>query len=107
MSRKGIYRAVCDVCGFEFNNYELQKRWDGLMVCREDYETRHIQDFIKIPPDSTKLPWTRPENLDLEVSNSFDTSLRDCGIYGAFSHADYGEADCMEADNFNGALEVT
>jgi hypothetical protein len=64
--RIGGWKAVCDVCGFEFNNTELQRRWDNLMVCREDYEERHPQDFLR-PVKESIIPWSRPEAADVYI----------------------------------------
>lgn len=64
---KGGANAICDVCGFQYKNFELKRRWDGWMVCEDDWETRHPQEFIRPVPDSKPLPWTRPEVLVTEV----------------------------------------
>lgn len=56
------YNAVCDICGFEFKADKLQKRWDGYMVCKEDWEPRNILDFYRTRDDNHKLPWVRPED---------------------------------------------
>jgi len=42
----GNWKVVCDVCGREYKNYDLQLRWDGLMVCSGDWEPRQPQDFV-------------------------------------------------------------
>jgi hypothetical protein len=55
------YNAICDVCGFQFKASEMKKRWDGLIVCSEDYETRHPLDFFRVHNDYHKLPFVRPE----------------------------------------------
>lgn len=65
--KSGVYNALCDVCGFKFKSDELQKRWDGVMVCRLDMDSRHPQDYIKAPKPERPLPWTRPEGADQEV----------------------------------------
>lgn len=31
------------------------------MVCSEDYETRHPQEFVRGRKDSGHVPWTRPD----------------------------------------------
>lgn len=50
--REGDWNAVCDRCGFEFKASELRRDWQGLMVCPEDFERRHPQEFIRAPlPD--------------------------------------------------------
>jgi len=64
--KKGCWNAICDVCGFEFKSDKLKERWDGLMVCREDWETRHPQDFVR-PVKESVIPWSRPEPADVFV----------------------------------------
>jgi hypothetical protein len=73
------WKAVCDVCGFEFDNDELKKRWDGLMVCKPDFELRHPMDFLKVKKeDSQVLPWTRPEPADIYIEVTYaDTGNND------------------------------
>lgn len=44
----GDSKAVCDVCGFDYKQSQLRKRWDGAMVCSNDWESKHPQDLIKI-----------------------------------------------------------
>lgn len=36
--RLGDWNAICDVCGQKYKASQLMKRWDGLMVCKEDWE---------------------------------------------------------------------
>src|SRR5574340_1741042 len=66
------YRAICDVCGFKKWSYELRERWDGKMVCHEDWEPRNILDFYCTRNDAHRLPWTRPDaqeiTTDLTIS---------------------------------------
>jgi len=66
--KPGQWAAICDVCGFKFKNVDLKRRWDGVMVCSEDWETRHPMDFIKAPNPQRKLPWARPEPTDTFVN---------------------------------------
>ena len=58
--KPGDWNAICDVCGFKFKASQLLKRWDGLMVCMDDFETRHPQDFIRPIKERNSVPWTRP-----------------------------------------------
>lgn len=55
------YNGICDICGFKFKNKDLFRRWDGYIVCKDDYETRHPLDFYRNRDDFHKLPWIRPE----------------------------------------------
>ena len=43
------------------------KRWDGAMVCKKDFETRHEQEFIR-PVKERTIPWSRPEPQGIDVS---------------------------------------
>ena len=62
------WNAICDSCGFKFKASELQKRWDGFMVCKKDWEPRHIAEFIKAPRPAAPIPWSRPEPADTFVT---------------------------------------
>lgn len=86
----GTWRAICDVCGFEFPSDALSKRWDGLMVCSKDYEHDHPQKFIRVRPETAVPSYTRPEP---EPEFVFF-----CTIYSSQGVADEGEADCARAD---------
>lgn len=82
----GTWLAICDRCGFEFPSHMLRKDWQGLMVCEEDFETRHPQDFIRGIPDNPTPPWTRPALPD--------TFVHVCDLWTSSAYADYGTADC-------------
>ena len=78
-AKVGDYAAECDVCHFRFYASELRERWDGLMVCKQDFELRHPMDFYN--PDLTERPpeWIRPPQADVFVDTSGweDTSTED------------------------------
>jgi len=57
----GDYNAICRVCGFKRKASELRLRWDGVYVCKEDWEPRQPQDFVRGVPDEQAPPWTQPE----------------------------------------------
>lgn len=65
------WSVTCDVCGFNFLNDELKKRWDGMMVCDKDWEPRHPMDFLKTKPDKQMVPWTRPEPTETWVEVTY------------------------------------
>lgn len=68
----GSWNVICDVCGFKFKAYQLRKRWDGKMVCKDDWEIRHPQDLIKIPKDDQSVPWSRPEQTDVFADVNYE-----------------------------------
>jgi len=53
------YNAICDSCGLQYKASQLKKRWDGLMVCKDDWEQRHISDFYYTRNDTHILPYIR------------------------------------------------
>ena len=67
----GQANAICDRCGFKFKTGELKKTWDGLWVCADDWESRHIADFLRPPAPIKPLPFTRPEPSDTFVGPTY------------------------------------
>ena len=86
----GSWKAICDVCGRAFRAHMLNKRWDGLMCCPDDWETRQPQDFVRGVSDTQVPPWTRPE--------ASDTFVFVCTPVTTQGIADYGVADCAIAN---------
>jgi len=55
-------QAICDRCGYQYNYLELQKEWNGLLVCPECYEPKHPQlDPPYHAPDPEALKNARPD----------------------------------------------
>jgi hypothetical protein len=87
--KHGFYNAVCDVCGFNFKSDELRQRWDGLMVCRNDFELRNPQDLIRIPTEDTSVPWSRPPIIP--------STYYACTVDGSSGIAGLAVAGCAHA----------
>jgi hypothetical protein len=104
--RSGDWWAICDVCAKKVKASKVKQRWDGLMVCPEDYEHRHPQDFIKVKQDNITVPWSRPRPQD--IFGGFDSNLNpidisyivplSCIPATSVGEADIGVADCARAD---------
>lgn len=62
--RSGDFYRICDRCGFKYRASQTSKTWDGLYVCRADWEIRHPQDFVRGRKDDQTVPSPRPEPLD-------------------------------------------
>jgi hypothetical protein len=56
----GQWNVICQVCGKKIKANESKHRWDGFIVCEEDYETRHPQDFVKAKVDKISVPFVSP-----------------------------------------------
>jgi len=55
-------QAICDRCGYQYDYLDLQKEWNGLLVCPECYEPKHPQlDPPYHAPDSEALKNPRPD----------------------------------------------
>lgn len=63
VSKSYDYNALCDSCGFKYKASELFLRWDGLNVCKWDWEQRHPLDFYRTRNDTHLLPFTGPDDL--------------------------------------------
>lgn len=56
----GDYNAICDVCGAKYKASQLLTRWDGMKVCKQDYEGKHPLLSIHPIQEQSTPPWTRP-----------------------------------------------
>ena len=93
----GNFNALCDVCGFKFKALNLKKRWDGLIVCKDDYEARHAQDFLRVQKERIAVPFSRP----YPEEDTFISYI--CSVWGRYGMADIGTADCARADIYDSA----
>lgn len=78
------WKGICDVCGFEFKASKLRKRWDGLMVCKEDWEMRHPSDFFRVRAEDPSVPWSRTEPTDNEIGPAINTDTQTSVPTGTF-----------------------
>ena len=87
----GDYNCICDSCGRKFKASTMRKRWDGMFVCKEDWEPKHPQLSLKVHGDKQTVPIPRPEPTQ-------DTFIAYCSIWTSSCYADMGTADCMKAN---------
>jgi len=55
--------AVCDECGLVYRKNELRRRWDGALVCDDDWEIRHPQESVVGIADKIAVVEPRPETF--------------------------------------------
>jgi len=60
----GGFNVICDVCSKKIKASDAKQRWDGLVVCPDDFEHRHPQDYVKAKVDKITVPFTRPRPVD-------------------------------------------
>ncbi len=65
------------------------------MVCEEDYELRHDQDFLRVQKEKITVDFSRP----YPIADTFLPYI--CSVWGRFGMADIGTADCARADIVN------
>jgi hypothetical protein len=82
----GDWNVICDSCGRKFKASSMRKRWDGLLVCREDFEVKHPQLSMKVRGDKQTIPIPRPE--------AEDQFIQVCWIWDRSPYANLGSADC-------------
>ena len=56
----GEWNVTCDVCSKKIKAHEAKQRWDGFIVCPDDFEHRHPQDFVKAQSDKISVSFVRP-----------------------------------------------
>lgn len=81
--KKGDWNIRCDVCGFKFKSSEVKQRWDGLWVCRDDWEERHPSDFFRSRKEDTSVPFSRPDDTAAALSPYVEQEIGtlDSGLY--------------------------
>jgi hypothetical protein len=87
----GNWKVACDVCDFWYPSGEMRERWDGLIVCQDDWETRHPQTLIKIRGEKAVPSFIRKDPDDEFVFV--------CDIVSTSGYAGLGTAGCMQAGN--------
>jgi hypothetical protein len=92
---RGQWNVICDVCGFEFKSNEVRKRWDGLIVCDDDFELDHPQKYIRGRSDPQPVP---AEYIRQEPEDVF---IVVCTRYTNQGIAGIGIAGCMIAGQNN------
>ena len=75
------WNVLCDVCGFKKKASEVKKRWDGYMVCAEDWEIRHPMDFFTNKNDVHVLPFIRSDNNGTDVGPPLNPNTRYSPFY--------------------------
>lgn len=64
----GNWNAICYQCGRKRKASDLRRQWQGYYVCKEEWEPRNAQDFVRGVPDLMVPPWTQPPPADIFVT---------------------------------------
>jgi len=91
--KPGDYWVICDRCGCAVRSSQARLTWEGYVVCPDDWEPRHPQDFVRAKHDQIAPGgFVRPDQL--YGTESYVPSL--CESRTAI--ADEAVADCAIAD---------
>jgi len=71
----GDFNVICDICGYKFKGSELRRRWDGFMVCSDDWEPRPPQEYVRGIKETFNTPYSRPESPDVFIVEGYLDSL--------------------------------
>lgn len=63
----GDWNAACYECGRKFKASQLIRHWQGYYVCKDHWESRQPQDFVRAVPDQQTPPWVQPMPTDTFV----------------------------------------
>lgn len=77
----GDHWKICEVCGFQTRSSRTFKRWDGLLVCEADFETRHPQDFVRGSLDNQSVQDPRPEATE-NIIGPLTTTISAAAVSG-------------------------
>lgn len=79
----GSWNVICQLCGKKIKAANVFKRWDGLLVCEDDYEQRNILDFMRIKSDEISVPYLNPESPDQFITVPYyDAAIAGIAIAG-------------------------
>lgn len=81
--RAGDHWVQCDRCASAIRSSDAMVTWDNLIVCPDDWEIRHPQDFVRGRADdiAAKEP-RRSESGDIFVSTCSSSSVTGIAIAG-------------------------
>jgi hypothetical protein len=82
----------------------LQKRWDGLMCCDDDWEIRQPQDFVKGQADHQIAPWLRDESSDTFIPISLHQWLNFFSVSNTTIKKDIIKHDYINTKLLNGSV---
>lgn len=75
----GDWNACCMECGRKFKASQLVRHWKGYYVCKEHWEERHPQDFVRGTSDNQTVPFVQdlpipdfvPDAPDVAIPTSY------------------------------------
>jgi len=88
------FYLLCDSCGRKITNKEARKRWDGLVVCQNDWEPKHPALTYRVPTN-TQGEGSAASRSGLVRPESTDTFVLTCTLVGTQAIPGLAIAGCM------------
>lgn len=105
--KSGEWNVFCMVCNRKIKSGTALKRWDGLIVCPDDYENRHPMDFLRTRQERITVPFTSDTSFDLFDGPDYPP-YPFCTAPGSSGVASLAIAGCMRPNlGFPNGLPVT
>jgi hypothetical protein len=92
--KSGEWNVYCMVCNRKIKAGIALKRWDGLIVCPEDYENRHPMDFLRSRQERISVPFTSDTSFDQFDGPNYPVYPY-CTAMGASGIPSWAIAGCM------------
>jgi hypothetical protein len=92
--KSGEWNVYCMVCNRKIKSGIALKRWDGLIVCPDDYENRHPMDFLRARQERISVPFTSDTSFTSFVGPTYP-DYPFCTQEGASGVSGYAVAGCM------------
>lgn len=94
--KSGEWNVVCMVCNRKIKSGSAKKRWDGLIVCDEDFENRHPMDFLRTRQERISVPFESPTSYN-EFNGPTYPPYPFCTAPGSSGVSGLAIAGCMRA----------
>ena len=88
----GNWKVACHVCGMWYPSGEIRRRWDGVLACPKDWETRHPQTLIKIREETAKPTFVSKDQ-------SPDTFVTVCSLQAQSCYSGLATSGCARSGN--------
>jgi len=92
--KSGEWNVWCMVCNRKIKSGQALKRWDGLIVCPNDYENRQPLDFLRARQERITVPFSAPTSFTLFDGPEYPP-YPFCTQEGSSGVAKFAVAGCM------------
>jgi hypothetical protein len=103
---KSRWKVVCQVCARVLLNTEAKLRWDGLVVCPNDWERKHEALATGLHKRFHRSAEGSLPKDAVHTGEPADTFLFVCDMMGAMGLSGYGTTECARASTYNIALAL-